>query len=565
MRTFVADFETTTHEKEKTRIWAFGLTEVGDTEFFVSGHTMEHFMKFCQQQQNSTIYFHNLKFDGQFIIHWLLSNGYTHSDEKGDMTFNVIISKLNQFYSIEVIFKKIGNRNYKKVRFLDSLKKLPFKVSELGEKFGLSLDKLDIDYNKPRPVGYIPTREEIAYIRRDVEIVAKSLELQYAQGLTKMTMGSDALNSYKESIGKKVFDRLFPVMNYEIDRDIRQCYRGGFTYCNPKYKGVDVGAGRVYDVNSLYPYVMYDKLLPFGYPVKFEGKYEDDIFHPLYMQGLLCEFELKKGHIPTIQLKGNLAFVPTDYVESSNFEPQHLFLTNVDLKLFFEHYDVIVYEWRGGLKFRGADGMFQEYIDYWMEIKENSTGATRENAKLMLNNLYGKFGSNPDVTGKYPVLKDGIVEYSVKDEEIKAPVYTPIACFVTSYARDLTIRSAQKHYDRFIYADTDSLHLEGLEIPSLNIHDTKLGWWKDEGTFSQARFIRSKTYMEHITNKKGTGWAIACAGMPENVKELVTWDNFKRVNYDMLMPCRDGHYYGKLMPKRVEGGVILEPTEFTIY
>ena len=123
MRTFVADFETTTHEKEKSRIWAFGLTEVGDTEFFVTGRTMEHFFNFCQQQQNSTIYFHNLKFDGQFIIHWLLSNGYTHSDEKKDKTFNVIISKMGQFYSIEIIFKKIGNRKYKKVRFLDSLKK----------------------------------------------------------------------------------------------------------------------------------------------------------------------------------------------------------------------------------------------------------------------------------------------------------------------------------------------------------------------------------------------------------------------------------------------------------
>ena len=164
MRTFVADFETTTHEKEKSRIWAFGLTEVGDTEFFVTGRTMEHFFNFCQQQQNSTIYFHNLKFDGQFIIHWLLSNGYTHSDEKKDKTFNVIISKMGQFYSIEIIFKKIGNRKYKKVRFLDSLKKLPFKVSELGERFGLSLDKLDLDYDKPRPEGYIPTREEIAYI-----------------------------------------------------------------------------------------------------------------------------------------------------------------------------------------------------------------------------------------------------------------------------------------------------------------------------------------------------------------------------------------------------------------
>ena len=350
-------------------------------------------------------------------------------------------------------------------------------------------------------------------------------------------------------------------MSNAIDSDIRQAYRGGFTYCNPKYKGLDVAAGSVYDVNSLYPFVMYGKLLPFGYPVVFKDKYEKDIFHPLYIQGLYCDFELKKGHIPTLQLKNNLAFIPTQYIESSNFEPQHLFLTNVDLKLFFEHYHVTVYEWRGGLKFRGAVEMFKEYIDYWMNIKENSTGAVRENAKLMLNNLYGKFGSNPDVTGKYPVLKDGIVEYHDKEEEIKAPVYTALACFVTSYARDYTIRHAQKHYDRFIYADTDSLHLEGLECPSLDIHKTKLGWWKHEGNFEKARFIRAKTYIEEIDGEL----MIACAGMPENVKKSVTWDNFRPIDRSMLLPCRDGHFYGKLLPKRVDGGVILEPTEFTIY
>ena len=52
--------------------------------------------------------------------------------------------------------------------------------------------------------------------------------------------------------------------------------------------------------------------------------------------------------------------------------------------------------------------------------------------------------------------------------------------------------------------------------------------------------------------------------MPDNVKTLVTWENFRKENPNMLMPCRDGSYYGKLMPKRVEGGVILTDSIFTI-
>ena len=47
---------------------------------------------------------------------------------------------------------------------------------------------------------------------------------------------------------------------------------------------------------------------------------------------------------------------------------------------------------------------------------------------------------------------------------------------------------------------------------------------------------------------------VKCAGLPDNLKELVTFDNFK-VGLTL---------HGKLLPKRYEGGVILEETDFTI-
>ena len=48
---------------------------------------------------------------------------------------------------------------------------------------------------------------------------------------------------------------MFPQLNYEIDHDMRQAYKGGFTYLNPIYKEKDIGGGVVLDVNSLYPSV----------------------------------------------------------------------------------------------------------------------------------------------------------------------------------------------------------------------------------------------------------------------------------------------------------------------
>ena len=47
---------------------------------------------------------------------------------------------------------------------------------------------------------------------------------------------------------------------------------------------------------------------------------------------------------------------------------------------------------------------------------------------------------------------------------------------------------------------------------------------------------------------------VTCAGMPDNVKEKVTYDNFKP----------GATFDGKLMPRRYPGGVVLMETTFTI-
>ena len=126
-----------------------------------------------------------------------------------------------------------------------------------------------------------------------------------------------------------------------------------------------------------------------------------------------------------------------------------------------------------------------------------------------------------------------------------------MAAFITAYAREKTIRSAQNVFDRFIYADTDSLHLIGETPPDgLEIHPTKLGAWKNEGTFTDSLFIRAKTYMETVNDKI----EVTCAGMPENVKEAVTYENFKSGSV----------FDGKLVPRHYPGGIVLEKTTFTI-
>lgn len=546
---YTADFETTT-DIEDCRVWATGICEISESYTFHYGSSIEFLFDFMEEHIGDTLYFHNLAFDGVFILCYLFDNGYTHIlDNKVNKkkTFTTLISDKGQFYAMEIYFAK-----NKSVKILDSLKLLPFTVDKVAKAFNLPIRKLEIDYKARRERGHTLTKKEIDYLRNDVEVMARALKTLFDQKMDKMTLGSNALAEYKKITGSKNFKRYFPTPFY--DADIRQAYKGGFTYCDERTQGKDIGEGIVFDVNSLYPSVMYYNKLPYGDGIFFEGQYEKDELYDLYVQTLTCEFEIKDKHIPTIQIKNNLSFQPNLYIKDSEGEVT-LTLTNVDLELFFEHYEVYNITYHSGWKFKSHVGLFKDYIDKWNKIKMESTlngnEAMRTIAKLMLNNLYGKFALNPRIQGKIPFCEKGIIKYKLGEVEEREPIYIPVGCFITAWARYKTITSAQKVYDRFLYADTDSLHLSGTDIPDcLEVDNIKLGAWKHESTFTRARFVRQKTYVEEINGEMH----ITCAGMPTKCYENVTWENFKIGT----------EYSGKLMRKNVKGGIVLLDTTFKI-
>jgi hypothetical protein len=547
---FTADFETTT-DTEDCRVWAYCLCNIDNWKEKIYGNCIEDFLGWCELNPDNILYFHNLKFDGEFILSYLLKNGWTHTTERKfyrKKEFSTLISDKGMFYSIKLCF---GKERY--ITIYDSLKIIPFSVEQVADTFGLPISKLEIDYKEKREKGYILTQLEKDYISNDVEIMARALKVLFDEGLNQITQGSNALHDYKKMTGAKRFKKLFPPPAY--DYDVRQAYRGGFTYVNPAFQNKEVGKGIVLDVNSLYPWVMHDCPLPYGEGIFFNGKYEQDNLYNLYVQMFTCEFELKEGYIPTLQIKNSLAFVPTQYLASSNGEEVTLCLTSVDLKLFFEHYHVYNITYHSGWKFKSTVGLFTEYIDKWIKVKIESTlngnKGMRQLAKLMLNALYGKFALNPNVQSKIPYLEDGIVKYRLGEKEMRTALYIPIGVFVTANARYKTISSAQKVFYRFAYADTDSLHLIGTEIPEgLEVDPVKLGAWKLESEFSRAKFIRQKTYIEDIKGELN----ITCAGMPKGCYAGVTWENF----------TAGSSFAGKLQPAHVAGGIVLKDIDFTI-
>lgn len=539
---YVADFETTTFEDD-CRVWSWGIIRVGKLSDYVDGTTIDGFINHVSQKAQH-IYFHNLAFDGSFILDWLLKHGYTWVKENPKpLEFTSLISRMGKFYSITVVFDS-GYR----VEFRDSYKKLPMSVAGIAKAFNLHDQKLEIDYEEFRPIGYIPTEQERRYQRNDVAIVAQALEIQFEEKMTKLTVGADSLNTYKKMTGK-LFTRRFPILSPEIDTEIRKAYRGGYTYASPQFTRKINGPGSVYDVNSLYPSVMRTALLPYGEPVYREGAPSGK--YPLYIASITITAKLKENHIPCIQIKKNLSFNPTEYLTEIK-EPTTVNATNIDIELWKKHYNLKIHSWNGTFEFRGSHGFFDSYVDKFMEIKKNSDGGLRQIAKLHLNSLYGKFATNPDVTGKRPVLKDNRVSLVINDAETRDPVYTPMGVFITAHARSKTISAAQENYDVFAYADTDSLHLVGPTTPpaGLWVDPTELGAWKHESTFTRAVYVRAKQYAEEIDGVLD----VHIAGLPRNIATQLTFE-------DML---HGGQWDGKLIPTRVPGGTVLRNTTFTL-
>lgn len=554
---FSCDFETTTLEDD-CRVWGYGVMEINNHGNYHIGNNIDDFMNWCEKG-NHDLYFHNLRFDGSFIVNWLLKNGYEYSDSGLPKTFDAIISNMGQWYAIDICY---GYRGKTKLhtKIFDSLKKLPFSVEVIGKAFNLATLKIDVNeawYKRFRPVGHKITDEEYEYIKHDIKVVAEALEIQFKQGLDAMTIGSDSLKGYKNIISRKTYDKLFPTFSLGLDSELRLAYRGGFTWVNEKFQGKDLGAGIVFDVNSLYPSVMYNDLLPYGKPISYTGEYKKDDDYPLYIQHIRCEFVIKKDRIPTIQIKHKnqrINFKKNEYLKSSKGEVVDLYVTNVDLELMLEHYELYDLEYLEGWKFQGRSGMFNKYIDRWSFVKNTEKGALRELAKLMLNNLYGKFATNPDVTGKVPYLReDGSLGFYLGDQEYKDPEYTPMGVFITSYAREITISTAQSVFDRIIYCDTDSIHLVGTEIPEQLkgiIDPLEMGKWDHEATFEKARYLKQKTYVYIIDGKL----SVTCAGMSDRVKEKVTWENFQ-LGFSAS---------GNLKGKQVSGGIVLNDSDFSL-
>ena len=667
---YIADFETTVEEdtskQEYSEVWAFGIARLFDgTERVNIGNSINAFWSYLLslKEKHIIVYFHNLKFDGTFILYDLIENRkfypafvpdpgntckykqvgkFKENKELKAGEFTTVITDNGIWYSIIVKFEKTL------IEFRDSLKLLPMSISEMGKAFNTRARKLELDYKAHKGAREKIDDFEKAYIANDIRVPKEALEFflteMHYENNPPLTISQAALREFKKDYSKSDWQLFFPNLaeqkldpelygSENMDEYCRKAYGGGWCYADSRRTGLINGITHVYDVNSLYSSVEHSKSgnrYPYGVPtmIKNSGdfrKFPKDCF---YIIRFTCRFKLYEGYLPFIQCKydpfyrnnENLknSFKSRDGLDISSHQVE-LTLTRPMFELMADAYSIKDFKFLDAAVFYSEIGMFDKYINRFIAMKQKATEegnkGRRTIAKLFLNGLYGKFGTDP-VNTFYLVKPDnkGDVVYTFAEGENKKPVYVPIAAATTGYARRFTVKAATLNYEYYTYSDTDSVHMTfpkswsaekiaEFKPKGIELHDTDLLCWKLESVNDNSLYVRQKTYIDFSPNKVYTDdlgneqrglYDIKACGLPERgkllfesaLKGLKANGNILEIPHEkkterLELTPNDIEFLtkkrytiddfksglsipGKLAPKKIKGGCVLVETNFTI-
>ena len=391
----------------------------------------------------------------------------------------------------------------------------------------------------------------------------------------------------------------------ECNNYFSKYYYGGVTMVNPIYKGKilvnknDINKNRLIkyckdnnreyvitnnreitlDINSLYPYIMDVAPLPYGEPIiidypslkQLEKTFPNNFIF-LDIQNIYGK--LKDRKLPTIP-KNKRDKLGAETLYKDILLGDSLGVNIDEWKLINRHYDICNYDIVRAYVFKSASKViFSEYVKYFTELKVNSSEyidgklnpnydeCKRQNAKLMQNTLYGRFGKRIDKKSINKMFIDG--EWtSIEKEETREQkyIYPIIASAITSYARQYMFSIIDSmDYEQFIYMDTDSIHMienEKCNLETLTkqglIDSANLGKLKHENSTLCSIYLAPKKYCFYDMNSNE--FIIKCAGLPDDAKkQITTIENF---------------YYGYQCENKTQaiysiGGIDLVPCKYEI-
>ena len=278
--------------------------ETLDQKSLVSSFIYQLVTFFNKESKTITVYAHNLSgFDGTFILKYLMDFGNVEP-----ILFNGKLMSIKVRLSIE------GYKN-KTIIFKDSYLLLPLSLRNLCLAFNVSLPKgyFPFYFTNIFYAGVLPAincwkdisrkvyagilseyknktwnfeLEAIKYCKLDCQVLHEIL-VEFNKLIfnnfninihKSLTLPSLAMRIYKSQFMPA--DTVYQLSNINVERDIRQSYTGGavdvyiphnrltsfFSKVTAFFKTL-----YVYDVNSLYPFVMANTPMPVGRPIAFDG------------------------------------------------------------------------------------------------------------------------------------------------------------------------------------------------------------------------------------------------------------------------------------------------------
>lgn len=221
------------------------------------------------------------------------------------------------------------------------------------------------------------------------------------------------------------------------------------------------------------------------------------------------------------------------------------------------------YEVSTTLLFQSQVGLFKDVVDELVETKNKGklegNNCIQEDAKLKMNSFYGKMGSNYEREDRRLVYNENteLCEYESFGAcyESNRKYYPAFASAVTAWARvNLRTTLHKVGYLDVLYWDTDSLYTRVnadtiIERCGDILHKTELGKWDIEKEYTEFKAIGAKKYIlkGHDYGKSGSKVMCKCAGLPSEVRETITFEEF----------YLGKTFTGKKVKTRVHGGYAL--------
>lgn len=518
------DIETTTDLK---RVWIVGYYDgkhfqYWETEPLPPEHPASPITQFLRwylaRATKRRLYAHNGgNFDTVFILRSILDNFPEFQAE--------IIPSQSTILQLTV---KRPNDSWKWV-FLDSARTLPDKLNNLAKCF-VGREKVEFggDYDT---LPHNPLRYD--YLKTDCVLLFDTLKEAFNKlenkvgGRVSISAASTALATFRASFQ----DRPLPDCGPNSNALARAAYYGGRcevlrqtfagSYHEPLY---------CFDVNSMYPWAMSQPM-----PIDVTPDHGKDSWdNPAAVGFIDCAVEISNCHIPVLPHRteaGKLIF-PTG-------KWRGVFST-VELQLAKELgqlQSILVYNY----VYYDTAPIFGEYVEklYWLRNKENPeyNEATAKIAKLLLNSLYGKFGSSTERESIHirptmdsilerdlrpmpsPITNDCWLERTTFDADYLLP---HIAAWITSISRTRLCRGLIDCGTSAYYCDTDSIYTTN---PVADIGPS-LGQWKNEyprDPIVEAQFVAPKIYSyRHASGKvtnRAKGFSRFAEPLPGDITE----------------------------------------------